>query len=229
MLNAAKYSLSNHSTIFYSSVAHSLEVHCAQLRKLLLLPTISKPSEREAELSTCNFSELYDFIDAFYTKVDCKLLISGNTSKDEATTWVSGSLAKQLTVEKVDVPDWDVVELEPGTAAVWLEPGVDTTQSNSAIEIYFQLPNRDTWAWNKDCAELSNRKDVMNLIIRISWDLELCGVSRTKQLLFIVSLCCLVFCFIFFCYFASLGCFGYVMLFCLISCVIYVLVLLVFV
>lgn len=55
-------------------------------------------------------------------------------------------------MEKVDVPDWDVVQLDPRTAAVWLQPAIDNTQSNSAIEIYFQLPGRDSWAWNKDIA-----------------------------------------------------------------------------
>jgi len=117
-----------------------------------LLPTVSKPSQREAELSTCTFSELYDFLGEFYQKVDCKLLISGNTSKDEASRWVETSLANQLVMEKVDVPDWDVVQLDPRTAAVWLQPAIDNTQSNSAIEIYFQLPGRDSWAWNKDIA-----------------------------------------------------------------------------
>ena len=53
-------------------------------------------------------------------------------------------------MEKVTVPDWDVVQLDPGTAAVWLEPGIDNTQSNSALEIYFQLPGRDTWDWKQD-------------------------------------------------------------------------------
>lgn len=80
------------------------------------------------------------------------MLISGNTLKDEASRWVDTSLANQLVMEKVDVPDWDVVQLDPRTAAVWLQPAIDNTQSNSAIEIYFQLPGRDSWAWNKDIA-----------------------------------------------------------------------------
>jgi len=95
-------------------------------------------------------AEFYQFLEGFYQKVDCELLISGNTSAAEACQWVDSCLSKQLNMEKVTVPDWDVVQLDPGTAAVWLEPGIDNTQSNSALEIYFQLPGRDTWDWKQD-------------------------------------------------------------------------------
>jgi len=128
------------------------QVHCAQLRKLLLLFTISRPSQREIELKSCNLAEFYRFLEGFYQKVDCELLISGNSSAAEACQWVDSCLSKQLNMEKVTVPDWDVVQLDPGTAAVWLEPGIDNTQSNSAVEIYFQLPGRDTWDWKQDRA-----------------------------------------------------------------------------
>lgn len=163
------------------------QVHCAQLRKLLLLPTVSKPSQREAELSTCTFSELYDFLGEFYQKVDCKLLISGNTSKDEASRWVETSLANQLVMEKVDVPDWEVVQLDPRTAAVWLQPAIDNTQSNSAIEIYFQLPGRDSWAWNKDMAR---RRVLLSLLEDMMYE-PLYDELRTKQQLGYSVGCCL--------------------------------------
>ena len=44
----------------------------------------------------------------------------------------------------------DVVQLPVGSATVWLQSAVDATQSNSAVEIYFQLPERDTWQWQED-------------------------------------------------------------------------------
>ena len=89
----------------------------------------------------------------FYASVACELLMSGNTSQDELDSWISSSLATQLPMKNCCAPDCDVVQLSPRTAAVWLEAGIDSTQSNSALEVYFQLPGRDSWTWKQDTNE----------------------------------------------------------------------------
>ena len=89
-------------------------------------------------------------------------------------------------MEKVDVPDWDVVQLDPETAAVWLEPAVDNTQSNSALEVYFQLPGRDSWAWNKDMA----RRRVLLCLLEDMMYEPIYDELRTKQQLGYSVGCC---------------------------------------
>ncbi|CAK9096568.1 Insulin-degrading enzyme (Insulin protease) (Insulinase) (Insulysin) [Durusdinium trenchii] len=153
------------------------QVHCASLRKLLLLLTTSRPSQKEAELSTCTLQECYNFMGDFYASVACELLMSGNTSQDELDSWISSSLATQLPMKNCCAPDCDVVQLSPRTAAVWLEAGIDSTQSNSALEVYFQLPGRDSWTWKQDRAHM---KVLLNLLEDMMYE-NLFDELRTKQ------------------------------------------------
>ncbi|CAJ1448902.1 unnamed protein product [Effrenium voratum] len=126
------------------------QAHCAQLRKLLLLPATLRPAQREAELSACGESELSDFVKNFCSEGSWELLVSGNTRKDELTSWIHASLATQLPMRSTTVVEPDVVQLNAQTAAVWLQSGLDSTQTNSAVEIYFQLPGRDSWDFQQD-------------------------------------------------------------------------------
>ena len=90
-----------------------------------------------------------DFAQNFNSEMGCELLVSGNTPKDTFLDWATAvfdgyTLAPQTKVEV------DVVQLPVGSATVWMQTAVDTTQSNSAVEIYFQLPGRDAWHWQED-------------------------------------------------------------------------------
>ena len=131
------------------------QVHCSDLRKLLLIPSVPRASQKETELSACGSGELLEFARNFNLVLGCQLLVSGNTSSSDVTTWAE-SVFENYILEPQRKVDVDVVQLPVGSAAVWLQTAVDSTQSNSAVEIYFQLPGRDAWHWQEDGGQPSN-------------------------------------------------------------------------
>ena len=131
------------------------QVHCSDLRKLLLIPSVPRPSQKETELSACGSGELLEFARNFNLVLGCQLLVSGNTSSSDVTAWAE-SVFENYILEPQRKVDVDVVQLPVGSAAVWLQTAVDSTQSNSAVEIYFQLPGRDAWHWQEDGGQSSN-------------------------------------------------------------------------
>ena len=147
------------------------QVHCAALRKLLLLKA-SRPTEKEAAVKDLEISDLQSFLKDFLASVDCELLCSGNTSEQELR-----QLALNLVTAPCRAPEEDVIQLEAGSAAVWVEQGVDATQSNCALEIYFQLPGRDGFTWTEDRARLKCLLDLLEDMMYESLYDEL----RTKQ------------------------------------------------
>ncbi|CAE7209563.1 Nrdc [Symbiodinium natans] len=152
------------------------QVHCSDLRKLLLMPSMPRPAMKEAQLSTCGSEQLMDFAQNFNSEMGCELLVSGNTPKDTFLDWATAvfdgyTLAPQTKVEV------DVVQLPVGSATVWMQTAVDTTQSNSAVEIYFQLPGRDAWHWQEDQARV---RVLLALLEDVMYE-SLFDELRTKQ------------------------------------------------
>lgn len=147
------------------------QVHCAALRKLLLLKA-SRPSEKEAAIKNLEISDLRSFLGDFFASVDCEVLCSGNSSEQELR-----QVALDLVTAPCRAPDEDVTRLEPGTAAVWVEEAVDGTQSNCALEIYFQLPGRDDFTWT---LERARWKCLLDLLEDMMYE-TLYDELRTKQ------------------------------------------------
>ncbi|CAE7854645.1 Nrdc, partial [Symbiodinium sp. KB8] len=125
------------------------QAHCSDLRKLLLMPSMPRPSGKEAQLNSCGSEQLMAFVQNFNTVMGCELLVSGNTPAEELMGW-AGTVFDGYRLEPQTKLEVDVVQLPVGSATVWLQSAVDATQSNSAVEIYFQLPERDTWQWQED-------------------------------------------------------------------------------
>eukprot|EP00928_Gymnodinium_smaydae_P090846 TRINITY_DN7455_c0_g2_i2.p1 TRINITY_DN7455_c0_g2~~TRINITY_DN7455_c0_g2_i2.p1 ORF type:complete len:880 (-),score=182.57 TRINITY_DN7455_c0_g2_i2:1355-3994(-) len=119
--------------------------HCAQLRRLLLMPAASRPEEEVRALEDVGVNELLGFERDFLGEIGCDVLVMGNTSADEAVSWATTVAASRLPSKPrpQQTPEQDVVQLAPGYAAVWLELAVDPSQRNSAVELYWQLPGRD--------------------------------------------------------------------------------------
>eukprot|EP00439_Symbiodinium_sp_Y106_P086792 s125_g35.t46 len=125
------------------------QAHCSDLRKLLLMPSMPRPSGKEAQLNSCGSEQLMAFVQSFNSVMACELLVSGNTSAEDLMGW-AGTVFDGYRLEPQTKVEVDVVQLPVGSATVWMQSAVDSTQSNSAVEIYFQLPQRDTWQWQED-------------------------------------------------------------------------------
>ena len=140
--------------------------HCSDLRRLLLLRFMPRPSEKESELKSCGSEKFLEFVASFNLVLGCEVLVSGNTLTEEVQSWAK-AVFDGYTLEAQSKVEEDVVQLQVGTAVVWMQPAVDSTQSNSAVEIYFQLPGRDAWHW-EEAGDQAFMKDKLSFNSQLS-------------------------------------------------------------
>eukprot|EP00931_Biecheleriopsis_adriatica_P048142 TRINITY_DN27806_c0_g1_i2.p1 TRINITY_DN27806_c0_g1~~TRINITY_DN27806_c0_g1_i2.p1 ORF type:complete len:663 (+),score=161.88 TRINITY_DN27806_c0_g1_i2:1384-3372(+) len=152
------------------------QVHCAALRKLLLFPAAIRPEAKEKELAAADMSEFRDFVHGLLSSVGCEVFISGNTRQEELEAWAE-SVQQRLRPEAQEPVRQDVVRLKPGVATVYVEEALDTTQTNSALEVYFQLPGRSRLAWEEENARKKVLLDMLEEMMYEPFFDEL----RTKQ------------------------------------------------
>eukprot|EP00927_Polykrikos_kofoidii_P035247 TRINITY_DN29830_c0_g1_i1.p1 TRINITY_DN29830_c0_g1~~TRINITY_DN29830_c0_g1_i1.p1 ORF type:complete len:1165 (+),score=210.41 TRINITY_DN29830_c0_g1_i1:130-3624(+) len=151
--------------------------HCADLRRILLMPTYVRPVEKERALAAAGVPEFRAFVEGVFAKVACEVLVCGNTSRTDFVNWAHNSVVKSLVPTAQQLVDHDVAALKPGTASVLLEFALDLSQPNSALEIYWQLPGRDGYKWDEDRTRV---KVLLDLLEQIMYE-PVYDALRTKQ------------------------------------------------
>jgi len=120
--------------------------HAAELRRLLIMPQRHPPADKAEALEAVSLEDLAKFTQDLLPKLRAEVLISGNSTAEDAEVVVKGLPAAfregdsaKAADSRPKQPKLPVSILQTKTPTVWFEDCPDAGNRNAALEMYWQL------------------------------------------------------------------------------------------
>mmetsp|Transcript_40356 Transcript_40356/g.104428 ORF Transcript_40356/g.104428 Transcript_40356/m.104428 type:complete len:420 (+) Transcript_40356:256-1515(+) len=159
--------------------------HCADMRRLLIMPHKHSAPDRAKALEAIDVAALAKFAQELLPKLRAEVLVSGNATVDDVEALVKGlpaCLREGAEGQKLEDlprhPKLFVAILPSGPPTLWLEDCPDAGNRNAAVEMYWQLENTS-----------DHRAKVVVDLLEALMSEPLFDTLRTKQQLGYVASC----------------------------------------
>jgi len=115
--------------------------HCADMRRILLMPEKHAAPDLAAALEAASLEVLADFAQQLIPKLQAEILIIGNATISDAQALIQTLPAslRQVTGCNVEHPLVSTAKVPIGTPIVWVEDSLDVGNRNLALELYWQM------------------------------------------------------------------------------------------